>query len=367
MSAALKRTSLYPAHQKASARLVDFGGWEMPVNYGSQIQEHHAVRQKSGVFDVSHMLNVDVSGPDARAFLRVLLANDVNRLTIPGRAIYSCMLNPRGGVVDDLIAYFFNDTHWRLVLNAGCADKDVAWMQRVVARFGFDVSVQPRRDLAMLAIQGPQAMEMLGKVRPAWKSVIEQLKPFSAQQLGDVLVARTGYTGEDGFEVALPAGDVLVLWDALLAAGVSPCGLGARDTLRLEAGMALYGQDMDELTLPAEAGLSWTVSLKDPARHFIGREVVEQFEPGLQMLGLKLCERGVMRSHMTVQTDHGAGEVTSGTMSPTLGVSIAMARLPVEVQAGDQVHVEIREKTVAAEVCPLPFVRHGKPVTHSES
>ena len=366
MSAALKRTPLYPAHQKANARLVDFGGWEMPVNYGSQIQEHHAVRQQSGVFDVSHMLNVDVSGPDARAFLRVLLANDVNRLTTPGRAIYGCMLNPSGGVIDDLIAYFFSDTQWRLVVNAGCADKDVAWMQRVVARFGFDVCVEPRRDLAMLAIQGPQAMEMLARVRPDWKATLEQLKPFSAQQLGDALVARTGYTGEDGFEVALPAQDVLAFWDELLAAGVFPCGLGARDTLRLEAGMALYGQDMDELTLPGEAGLSWTVSMKDEARRFIGREALEQFALKVQLFGLKLLDRGVMRAHMRVQTDEGVGEVTSGTMSPTLGVSIAMAKLPSKVKPGDQVRVEIREKMVAAEVCLLPFVRHGKPVQHSE-
>ena len=366
MSTALKRTPLYTAHQKANARLVDFGGWEMPVNYGSQIQEHHAVRQKAGVFDVSHMLNIDVTGPDARAFLRVLLANDVDRLTSPGRAIYSCMLNPRAGVIDDLIAYFFSDTQWRLVVNAGCADKDVAWMQRVIARFGFNVSLEPRRDLAMLAIQGPQAMEMLSSVRPQWKAAIEQIKPFSAQQVGEALVARTGYTGEDGFEVALPAGDAIALWDELLAAGVSPCGLGARDTLRLEAGMALYGQDMDELTLPAEAGLSWTISLKDPRRLFIGRDSIEQFTPAMQMLGLKLLDRGVMRSHMQVQTDHGAGEVTSGTMSPTLGVSIAMAKLPLKTKAGDQVRVEIRGKAVTAEVCPLPFVRHGKPVTHSE-
>lgn len=366
MSASLNRTPLYDAHCQAGARLVDFGGWEMPVNYGSQIQEHHAVRQGAGMFDVSHMLSVDVSGADAKPFLKVLLANDVSRMSTPGRAMYSCMLNPEGGVIDDLIAYFFEDTRWRLVVNAGCANKDVAWMRRVVGKFGFDVVLEPRHDLAMVAVQGPQAAALLAKVRPQWASQLEQLKPFTACETSDWLIARTGYTGEDGFEITLAAGQAPGFWADLLNAGVVACGLGARDTLRLEAGMNLYGQDMDELTLPGEAGLSWTVSLKDPARQFIGRVAIEAFSPKVQMLGLRLLDRGVMRSHMLVKTDQGDGEVTSGTMSPTLGVSIAMAKLPLGVKINDQVFVEIRGKAVAAQVCPLPFVRHGKAVTHSE-
>lgn len=364
MSEALQHTPLYEAHKQAGARLVDFGGWEMPVSYGSQIQEHHAVRERAGVFDVSHMLNVDVTGRQAKAFLRVLLANDVERLTVPGKAMYACMLNPRGGVIDDLIVYFFSDTDWRLVVNAGCADKDVAWMRRVASQFGFDVDLVPRRDLAMLAIQGPQAQALLADVRPQWRATLESLKPFVALRDGDLMIARTGYTGEDGFEVVMPSGQVQAFWDALLIAGIAPCGLGARDTLRLEAGMPLYGQEMDELILPAEAGLSWTVSLKDAARAFIGREALVQMQPQTQLLGLRLLDKGVMRSHMTVATDLGQGEITSGTMSPTLGYSIAMARLPLEVKAGDEVRVEMRGKSVAAVVCPLPFVRHGKPVTH---
>lgn len=364
MSAALKTTALHAAHKQAQARLVDFGGWEMPVSYGSQIQEHHAVRERVGVFDVSHMLNVDVTGPHARQFLRTLLANDVDRLSTPGKALYSCMLNPRGGVIDDLIVYFFSDTDWRLVVNAGCAEKDVAWMRRVIARFSFDVALTPRRDLAMLAIQGPDARESLAQIMPDWRPVLEALKPFSAHRQDNLLIARTGYTGEDGFEVAMPASDVTAFWDGLLAAGVTPCGLGARDTLRLEAGMALYGQEMDELILPAEAGLTWTIHLKDDSRAFIGRDAISQLSPDYQLLGLKLLEKGVMRSHMKVLTEHGEGEVTSGTMSPTLGYSIGMARLPLEVKPGDEVRVEIRGKSVAAQVCPLPFVRHGKAVTH---
>ena len=364
MSVNLKRTPLFEAHQVAGARLVDFGGWEMPLHYGSQIQEHHAVRQHAGVFHVSHMLGVDVTGVQAREFLRFLLANDVNCLTVPGRALYSCMLNPRGGVVDDLLAYFLNEGNWRLVVNAGCADKDLAWMQRVADKTGLQVEIVARRDLAMLAVQGPEAAAKLAEIRPDWGDALQSLKPFTAVEIGQTLLSRTGYTGEDGFEVALPASEVVGLWTDLLAAGVAPCGLGARDTLRLEAGMALYGQDMDELTLPAEAGLQWTVNLKDETRDFLGKSALLGFEPKRQMLGLRLLERGVMRSHMVVQTEHGDGVITSGTMSPTMGVSIAMASLPRQVKVDDQVRVLIRDKAVAAQVCPLPFVRHGQIVKH---
>lgn len=360
MSPALLRTPLFDAHVNAGARLVDFGGWEMPVSYGSQIEEHHAVRRAAGVFDVSHMKSVDVAGPQSMAWLRTLLANDVARLKEEGQALYSCMLNPEGGVIDDLIVYRFSDTDWRLVVNAACADKDVAWMRRVAQAGGFDAQITPRDDLAMLAVQGPEAAQRLGQARPALASTIASLKPFHAQRLADVMLARTGYTGEDGFEVMLPAQSVVALWDDLLANGVTPCGLGARDTLRLEAGMNLYGQDMDALTLPSQAGLSWTVHLKDPQRRFIGRTAITEVPAPGQLLGLVLQDKGVMRAHMPVMTAAGQGEVTSGTMSPTLGVSIAMARVPEAVQPGDRVEVEIRGRAVPAKVCKLPFVRQGK-------
>jgi aminomethyltransferase len=364
MSAVLQRTPLFDAHLAAGARLVDFGGWEMPLHYGSQIEEHHVVRQAAGMFDVSHMRSVDVLGSQAKEFLRYLLANDVNKLKLPGRALYSCMLNPQGGIIDDLIVYYFANDSWRLVVNAACAPTDIAWMQRVAQAKSFDVKVTPRDDLALLAVQGPQALRMLGEVRARWAEAIEKVKPFTAAVFEDVVVARTGYTGEDGVEIMLPAGDIGKLWDDLLTAGVKPCGLGARDTLRLEAGMNLYGQDMDALTLPAQAGLTWTVALSDADRLFIGRAAIEQFPADGQMVGLRLLEKGVMRAHMVVQTSHGDGEITSGTMSPTLGVSIAMARLPQAVTIGDQVHVIIRGKSVPAKVCRLPFVRHGKAVDH---
>jgi len=366
MSAPLQRTPLFDEHLAAGARMVDFGGWEMPLSYGSQLEEHHAVRQAAGMFDVSHMLNVDVAGAGARDFLRRLVANDVARLTVPGKALYSCMLNPQGGVIDDLIVYFFAPDRWRVVVNAATAEKDVAWMRRVAASGGFDVAITPRRDLAMVAVQGPEARAKVWAARPAWRAASEPLGPFSAAQIdAGTLVARTGYTGEDGFEVVLPAADAAALWRDLAARGVRPCGLGARDTLRLEAGMNLYGQDMDELTHPDQAGLTWTVSLKDPERRFIGRDALEQHATPAAFLGLKLLERGVMRAHMAVRTGKGDGEVTSGTMSPTLGVSVGFARLPAGVQPGDAAQVEIRGKWVPAQVCKLPFVRNGKAVEHS--
>ena len=366
MSASLKRTPLAEEHIAAGARMVDFGGWDMPLAYGSQIEEHHAVRQDAGMFDVSHMLNVDVTGPDAFAFLQRLVANDVAKLTVPGKALYSCMLNPQGGVIDDLIVYFFALDEWRVVVNAGTADKDVAWMQRVKQAGAFDVTIAPRRDLAMVAVQGPNARVKVWAARPAWQAASEPLTPFVAARVGDdTLVARTGYTGEDGFEIVLPAADVVQLWRDLTAQGVRPAGLGARDTLRLEAGMNLYGQDMDELTHPGEAGLTWTVSGKNAERRFIGRDAIEQFAKPATFIGLKLQERGVMRAHMAVRTAQGVGELTSGTMSPTLGVSIGFARLPQGVVAGDKVEVDIRGKWVPAVACKLPFVRNGKAVEHS--
>jgi aminomethyltransferase len=260
----LKRTPLYETHVACGARTVDFGGWDMPVNYGSQIEEHHAVRADAGMFDVSHMCAVDLAGADVRPFLRRLLANNVDKLTASGKALYSAMLNEIGGCIDDLIVYYLTETAFRVVVNAGTADKDIGWMRSVIAGHGFDVALTPRRDLAMIAVQGPQARAKFWQVRPATRAATEPLGAFFAADLGDLFVARTGYTGEDGFEVILPAAEAPALWMDLKAAGVRPCGLGARDTLRLEAGMNLYGNDMDEGVSPLDAGLSWTVDLKTP-------------------------------------------------------------------------------------------------------
>ena len=355
-----KQTQLHRAHVDAGARMVDFAGWEMPVNYGSQIEEHHAVRRRAGMFDVSHMLALDLDGADARKFLRAVLANDVAKLTVAGKALYSCMLTPSGGVIDDLIVYHFADDRYRLVVNAGTADKDVAWMRKQIAALGANVTLDARRDLAMIAVQGPNARAKTWHAIPGSEAASVGLKPFFGAELGDMLIARTGYTGEDGFEITLPAANATDTWNALIAAGVAPCGLGARDTLRLEAGMNLYGQDMDEDTSPLDAGLAWTVDFKDPGRNFIGRAALEAAPASRQVLGLILEDRGVLRAHQTVFTEHGEGETTSGSFSPTLQKAIAFARLPLGVEAGDAVEVDIRGKRLKARAVKLPFARHGK-------
>ncbi|AEC20695.1 glycine cleavage system aminomethyltransferase T [Pusillimonas sp. T7-7] len=361
MSTALKHTSLHPVHLEFGAKMVDFGGWDMPVAYGSQLEEHHSVRRDSGMFDVSHMLNIDINGAGAEDFLKRLLANDVTKLSIPGKALYSCMLNLDGGVLDDLIVYFFSSDQWRLIVNAGTAEKDLAWIQSVAQADGFDVAITPRRDLAMIAVQGPNARNKLWEVRPDWEAETHALSVFTGAFVDDdILVARTGYTGEDGFEIVLPAEQVETLWRDLAANGVKACGLGARDTLRLEAGMNLYGQEMDEQVDPLVSGLAWTVSMKDPGRDFIGRTALEGATVDRTLVGVKLLERGVMRGHMKVRMQQGEGELTSGSMSPTMGVSIGMARVPKGVQPGDRIEVEIRGKWLPAEVVKMPFVRNGK-------
>lgn len=366
MTSALNRTPLASEHVALGAKMVDFGGWEMPISYGSQIEEHHAVRRAAGMFDVSHMLIVDVYGPDATRFLRHLLANDVARLTEAGRALYSCMLNPEGGVIDDLIVYAQGRDRYRLVVNAACADKDIAWMDRVQEVQGADVRIDPRRDLAMIAVQGPHAHEKFWAAQVVTLFDSPRLRPFSSVNHEDLMVARTGYTGEDGYEIIGAADRIVALWRDLVVQGVRPCGLGARDTLRIEAGMNLYGRDMDEFTFPGEAALAWTVSGHDPQRDYIGRNAIEAFTLTRELVGLTLLEPGVMRAHMRVRTagaaDKAAGDgvVTSGTMSPTLGVSIAFARLPANQEIGAIVEVEMRGKWLPARICTLPFVRHGK-------
>ena len=354
-----KRTPLYDAHLAGGGKMVDFGGWEMPLHYGSQVDEHHQVRRAAGMFDVSHMLNVDVTGQGVRVFLRTLVANNVDKLQTPGKAMYACMLNPQGGVIDDLIVTFVSESHFRIVVNAGTADKDVAWMRERILSHGAALELTPRRDLAMIAVQGPQARERVWQVWPHMRAATESLVAFSAHLAGDVMISRTGYSGEDGFEIVLPAADAVAFWEQLKAAGVAPCGLGARDTLRLEAGMNLYGNDMDDNVSPLDAGLAWTVDMKTP-RDFTGRSVLEANGKQRMFVGLKLLDRGVLRSHMKVITPHGEGEITSGTFSPTLGFSIAMARLPKGVALGDTVSVELRGKLMPALVVKMPFVRNGK-------
>jgi glycine cleavage system T protein (aminomethyltransferase) len=366
----LQHTPLHAAHLALNARMVDFGGWDMPVNYGSQIDEHHAVRTDAGMFDVSHMRVVDFTGSRVREFFRHAIANNVDKLTVPGKALYSCLLNPDGGVIDDLIVYFFTEDHFRSVVNAATAEKDIAWFNRLNAEGGFGLTITPRADLAIIAVQGPNAREKTWQVLPDTRAQTESMKPFNAVQFtgaafGDVMLARTGYTGEDGFEVIVPASHVEALWDALKAQGVKPAGLGARDTLRLEAGMNLYGQDMDDSVSPLDAGLAWTVDLNDADRAFVGRKALEANGSKARFVGLILQKEngragGVLRAHQKVVTSEGDGEITSGTFSPSMQESIAFARVPTGVKPGDIVHVQIRDKQLPASVVKLPFVRNGR-------
>ncbi|HEY5993076.1 MAG TPA: glycine cleavage system aminomethyltransferase GcvT [Gallionellaceae bacterium] len=376
----LKQTPLNAAHRAMGAKMVDFGGWDMPVNYGSQIDEHHQVRRDCGMFDVCHMRVVDMRGEGVRAFLRYLLANNADKLAMPGKALYSAMLRPDGGVIDDLIIYFMSETWFRIVVNAGTADKDIAWMKQQAAQHAPGLTVTSRDDLAMVAVQGPNARAKVWQVMPEVQSQTEHLVAFQAADVttvrltenrfqskiteeamraGGVFIARTGYTGEDGFEIMLAKGLAEQLWNSLALAGVPPIGLGARDTLRLEAGMNLYGQDMDETVGPLESGLGWTVDLKSE-RDFIGKAALLANPPARKLVGLVLLDRGVLRSHQKVATPHGAGEITSGTFSPTLEKSIALARVPNGVQIGDTVQVEIRDKLLNAKVVKFPFARNGK-------
>lgn len=353
-----QKTALYDLHVAAGAKLVDFAGWDMPVQYTSLIEEHEAVRASAGMFDVSHMTAVDIRGPQTIPFLRRLLANDVAKLEL-GKAMYSCMLAEDGGVIDDLISYYMAEDWFRSVVNAGTTDKDIAWIQQQAA--DFDVEIEPRRELCIIAVQGPQAREQVATLLTAGQSEAAlALTPFSAADLDELFIGRTGYTGEDGFEIILPAASATSLWQQLLDAGVKPCGLGARDTLRLEAGMNLYGQDMDESTHPLESGLGWTVALEPEDRDFIGRAALEKLrsQSEQKMVGLLLEGRGVLRAHQAVTTDAGRGEVTSGTFSPTMRQSIGLARVPAG--SGEQVNIDIRGKAVPARVVKPPFVRNGK-------
>lgn len=354
----LKRTPLHAHHVAAGGHLVDFGGWEMPLHYGSQIEEHLQVRRAAGMFDVSHMTIVDLHGPDARDFLRHLLANDVDKLKSIGSALYGLMLNEKAGVVDDLIVYRLAEGY-RLVVNCATRDKDLAWL----ATHGrhFSVTCQERRDLAIIAVQGPAARHRLAELL-ALPALLD-LPPFMAMQHGDRFIARTGYTGEEGVEILLPGDSAGALWEQLRSAGITPAGLGARDTLRIEAGLNLYGAEMDESVNPLIANLGWTIAWEPPTRDFIGRAALTRLRAqGVQQcqLGLLLEGRGVLRAGQRIFTATGEGIVTSGTFSPTLGHSIAIARLPLG--SSGRVEAEIRGRRLPAQVVKLPFVRHGQPL-----
>ena len=357
-----KRTPLYEKHLESNGKIVDFAGWEMPINYGSQVQEHNQVRNDAGMFDVSHMVVLDLKGKDVKAFLQRLLANDVAKLKDLGKALYSGMLNHEGGVIDDLIVYYLADDFYRMVVNAATRENDLKWITQQME--GYDVTIDERDDLAMIAVQGPNARDKVHSVLTKEdKEHVSTLKPFYGIQLEQSFFARTGYTGEDGYEIMVPNEAVTTFWDQLLTSGVEPIGLGARDTLRLEAGMNLYGTDMDESVSPLAAAMAWTIAWEPVDRDFIGRVALEKEKlqgSKQKLVGLMLEDKGILRGHQKVITEFGDGEITSGSFSPTLGVSIALARIPAE--AKDHCHVEIRGKHLSAKIVKPQFVRNGKSV-----
>ena len=361
-----QQTPLYEQHTLCGARMVDFHGWMMPLHYGSQLDEHHAVRRDAGMFDVSHMTIVDLRGTRTREFLRFLLANDVAKLTVPGKALYTGMLNASAGVIDDLIVYFLTEDYFRLVVNSATREKDLAWIEEHAAGYGVEITV--RDDLALIAVQGPQAKEKAGTLfSEAQRQAVNGMKPFFGVQADDLFIATTGYTGEAGYEIALPNEKAADFWQALVKAGVQPCGLGARDTLRLEAGMNLYGQEMDEGVSPLAANMGWTIAFEPADRQFIGREALEsQREHGTeQLVGLVMTEKGVLRGGLPVRFTDAQGNplegiITSGTFSPTLGYSIALARVPLGI--GETAIVQIRNREMPVRVTKPVFVRAGKAV-----
>lgn len=355
------KTVLHGQHKKNGAILVNFAGWEMPLHYGSQIQEHHVVRQDSGLFDVSHMLAIDIAGENALHYLSFLLANNPQRL-IPGKALYTCMLNTDGGILDDLIAYQLSKQLYRVVINAGNRQSDLDWMKKRAQDF-HSISIVERTDLAIIAIQGPHAISKASNAfNESQQSLIKDLKPFHCVEAGNWFIARTGYTGEDGLEVILPSEEAEMFWQRLIESGSKPCGLGARDTLRLEAGFNLHGSDMDVTTTPLESNLAWTIDWDPIDRDFMGRQALIKQKQHLtrKLVGLVLEEKGrILRHHQKIMTLEGEGEITSGSYSPTLGRSIAFARIPY-AHNENYCDVVMGTQHCRARIIKPPFIRKGK-------
>lgn len=358
----MKKTALYDEHIKANAKIINFFNWSMPINYGSQLKEHNYVRNDAGMFDVSHMSIVDLKGRVSYDFLRYLLANDIAKIN-KNKSLYSVMLNASGGIIDDLIIYCIADNHYRMVINAACSEKDLNWINTNAK--DFQVDIDPLNDYAIIAVQGPNAVDKTIKAAPKLKAA-KNLTKFSNIIIDDIFIARIGYTGEDGFEIMLKNNPALSLWKQLLKVGIKPCGLGARDTLRLEAGFNLYGNEMNEQTTPLETNLIWSVDFKDNNRKFIGKESLKkQLKLGVknQLKGMILTTKGVLRNNQEVFTNKGIGKVTSGSFSPTLNKAIAFVSVPTA--ADSAVEVKLRAEKVKAKLIKMPFYKNGKILTNN--
>jgi len=343
----LNHTPFFDNHVLAGAKLVDFAGWALPIHYGSLVDEHHAVRSDAGMFDVSHMTVMDITGDEST------------------RAMYGCLCQPDGGVVDDVIVYRLSASHHRVISNAATRSKVLSWLQ--TTHEITELQCIASDALSMLAVQGPLAAKRLAALESDLFSQsvdIASMPAFSCQKLANAFIGRTGYTGEDGFEIIVPAADANRCWQLLVDAGIKPCGLGARDTLRLEAGMSLYGQDLDEEHSPFESGVGWTVDFSDAQRDFVGRTVLAQQHAdgaGYCRIGLELSGRGVLRAEQVVCVgDRAVGKVTSGTFSPTLQRTIALARIERTAATSEPLSVLIRNKPVAAYRVPVPFYKRNE-------
>ncbi len=359
----IRRTPLYKAHKELGGKMVNFSGWELPVYYGSQKEEHKSVREHAGIFDVSHMTVIDVSGIMAMVYLQKLLANDVHKLNTSGQAQYSIMLNENGGVIDDLIVYYLSENHYRLVVNSATKAKDLSWMVKQADMF--NVTITPQPELAIIALQGPEAISIAKAILQTNNvKKLDSIKPFTSTMIDDIFFARTGYTGEDGLELIMAATKVESVWNKLVEKGATPCGLGARDTLRLEAGLNLYGSEMDEQINPLEANLGWCIAWKPEGRDFIGRAIVEKARhlTGDKLVGVIMKERGILRAGQKLcLQDNRKGVITSGTFSPTLGYSIALARIPADAIT-ESAKVDIRRKLLPVVIGSPRFVRKGKKI-----
>lgn len=366
-----KRTALYEEHVRLGGRMIDFGGWELPVQYTGLMEEHLACRNSAGLFDVSHMGEVHIEGPDAEAFLNDLLTNNVSKVSV-GQAQYSVMCQDDGGCVDDLIIYRRASDKFLVVVNASNDDKDFSWMRAVLARKGYRCTLtHESSQYSQIAIQGPRAAEILQRLTKTDLSTIKTYWFAEGTICGNTpaILARTGYTGEDGFEIYVSWEAAPEIWRALLElgrpVGLTPCGLGARDTLRLEMKYPLYGHEINERTHPLDAGLSWVVKLDKP-NDFIGKSaLLAAKEKGITrtLVGLRMLERGIPRQGYAVHDAHGSaqvGEVTSGTQSPSLKQAIAIAFLPKTLATvGTRVTVDIRGTKVPAEVVATPFYQRS--------
>lgn len=358
----LKKTALNLAHKALGARMVDFGGWDMPVIYSNQIEEHHAVRTQAGLFDVSHMGEVMISGPDAFALVQKLVTKDISKMK-PGRVSLGVMCTEAGGIIDDLTVYKYDDERYMLVINAGTREKDVAWCKQNAQ--GMDVQIDDiSDDVTKIDIQGPKAQKILQELTDADLSEIKRywFKTIAVNGT-EMTVSRSGYTGEDGFELYLPNSAAEDLWHKLIevgtADGLLPCGLGSRDTLRTECGMMLYGHDISTETTPLEAVYGWAVSFD---KDFIGKAaLLKQKEAGVKkkLIGFEVIERGIAREHYAIfHNGEKVGEVTSGTPSPTTGKNIGMGYVPVELKApGTELEIEMRGRMIKAVVVKLPFYK----------